>query len=177
MKLRNIMATAIFCLSATSAQASTVFTPTSGDVNFFMMDPLSYMLGGYTLGLFDNDDMNDMANAAYLDIPMNSLVNFSSVGGYSASNSMGLISLSGASDFVLGLSSDAGNSWLADSSVAELGGNMIQVSFGSTNILTIDVAINTTPTFIETNPVPVPAAVWLFATGLLGLVSVARRRS
>ncbi|MFQ5643327.1 MAG: VPLPA-CTERM sorting domain-containing protein [Thiogranum sp.] len=30
---------------------------------------------------------------------------------------------------------------------------------------------------IETSPVPVPAALWLFGSGLLGLVGIARRRS
>ena len=28
----------------------------------------------------------------------------------------------------------------------------------------------------ELNPVPVPAAVWLFGSGLLGLVGIARRK-
>jgi len=36
---------------------------------------------------------------------------------------------------------------------------------------------NATLTFnVEMNPVPVPAAVWLFGSGLLGLVSMARRK-
>lgn len=40
---------------------------------------------------------------------------------------------------------------------------------------------NTTPNFVDgtvtVNPVPVPAAVWLFGSGLLGLIGVARRRN
>ncbi len=41
--------------------------------------------------------------------------------------------------------------------------------------------VDVNPTFIggsvTVNPVPVPAAVWLFASGILGLVGVARRRN
>lgn len=41
--------------------------------------------------------------------------------------------------------------------------------------------VDVNPTFIDgsvtVNPVPVPAAVWLFASGILGLVGVARRRN
>jgi hypothetical protein len=33
------------------------------------------------------------------------------------------------------------------------------------------------PTSINVSAVPVPAAVWLFGSGVLGLVGVARRRS
>jgi len=29
---------------------------------------------------------------------------------------------------------------------------------------------------VDFNPVPVPAAVWLFGSGLIGLVGVARRK-
>ena len=41
--------------------------------------------------------------------------------------------------------------------------------------------VDTAPTFVSgtvtVNPVPVPAAVWLFGSGLLGLIGVARRRN
>jgi hypothetical protein len=31
--------------------------------------------------------------------------------------------------------------------------------------------------FVQQTPVPVPAAVWLFGSGLLGLVAIARRKA
>ncbi|MGD8630785.1 MAG: VPLPA-CTERM sorting domain-containing protein [Gammaproteobacteria bacterium] len=46
-------------------------------------------------------------------------------------------------------------------------------------LLSFDLTAGDTVTFntlFEVNPVPVPAAVWLFGSGLLGLVGVARRR-
>lgn len=46
-------------------------------------------------------------------------------------------------------------------------GNAYQISFGD---------IQGKITGVDLEPIPVPAAVWLFGTGLLGLVAVARRR-
>lgn len=46
--------------------------------------------------------------------------------------------------------------------------------------MNFDLSAGDTATFdtlFEVNPIPVPAAVWLFGTGLLGLVGVARRKA
>ena len=46
-------------------------------------------------------------------------------------------------------------------------------------LLSFDLSAGDTVTFntrFEVTPVPVPAAIWLFGSGLLGLVGVARRR-
>jgi hypothetical protein len=44
----------------------------------------------------------------------------------------------------------------------------------STNDITIDPDFDTTSLTI--NPIPIPAAIWLFGSGLIGLVGIARRK-
>ncbi len=59
-------------------------------------------------------------------------------------------------------------------SLAVIGGGLgWQLDYLVDEIGTIDVA---RLTVVEVAPVPVPAAIWLFGSGLLGLVSVARRK-
>jgi len=164
MKLKNVLAAATLCLSAASAQASIVFIPTDGDVNFYNLN-----LSGYTLAMFDNDDMNNMVSADHINIPLpSSLVNITANGSdYTASNTNGSITLTNSAEFVLGVFD--GTNWLTDNGATTLGGNIYTVSFGDgANVLTVDVQVST---------VPVPAAVWLFGTGLIGLAGIARRRS
>lgn len=165
MKLGNFLAAATLCLSAASAQASTVFSPTDGDVNF-----LSWNLGGYSLAMFDNDDMNSMSISNALNVPIPSVVAISGGSDYTATNSFGdFITLTNSPEFVLAITNDGGNTWLTDTGAVYLGANTYEVTFGDAgDLFTIDVQISS---------VPVPAAVWLFGTGLVGLAGIARRRS
>jgi hypothetical protein len=92
-------------------------------------------------------------------------------GNHIATNTTTALSLllTGSSNFILGLSTDNGASWIADAAVVSLGANSYSVTFGTgANVIEVDVQI--------IPPVPVPAAVWLFASGLLGLVGIARRK-
>ena len=86
-----------------------------------------------------------------------------------ANNSNGTLTLTGSDNFILGLSTDNGASWFAVSSVVAVGANSYTVSFeNGASVLLVDVQ------FIQA--VPLPAAVWLFGSGMLGLVGGAVRR-
>jgi hypothetical protein len=40
----------------------------------------------------------------------------------------------------------------------------------------IDIGSGNSLTVLSVNPVPVPAAVWLFGSGLIGLIGIVRRK-
>jgi len=63
-----------------------------------------------------------------------------------------------------------GSSWFEPTSWAELapGSGIFDISFSNGSVMSIDA----TPTTL----IPVPAAVWLFGSGLIGLVGIARRK-
>jgi hypothetical protein len=75
------------------------------------------------------------------------------------------LTLTGSDQFILGISTDSGASWSGDTSVTPLGANSYTVTFTDGSVLEIDVRI-----------VPVPAGVWLFGSGLLGLIGISRRK-
>ena len=153
-------------LTVGRVDAATIFAPTDGDVNFIFAT-----LGGGTLAMFDDTDQNYLGPNLTISAP--EIVGFTGpVNGNSdfiATGINGSLNLIGSDQFILGLDTGGGN-WLADSAVVPVGGNAFQVSFGNAGTLvTVDVRI--------TPRIPVPAAVWLFGSGLLGLVGVARRKA
>jgi hypothetical protein len=155
-------------LTVGKVNAATVFAPTDGDVNFLLGDLL-----GAQLAIFDDEDQTYQGSS--LGVVIGDVVGFAGpngVGNHTATNTSTAASilLTGSSNFILGLSTDGGTSWLADAAVVSLGANAYSVTFGTgANVIEVDVQI--------VPPVPVPAAVWLFGSGLLGLVGVARRKA
>lgn len=155
-------------LSVARVDAATIFAPTDGDVNFLLGDLL-----GAQLAIFDDSDQTYAGSS--LDVLIGDVVGFSGPNGsgdHVATNTTtaGTMLLTGSSNFILGLSTDGGTSWMADSAVVALGANAYSVTFGNgANVIEVDVQI--------VPPIPVPAAVWLFGSGLLGLVGVARRKA
>ena len=167
MKIRNILLGAIF-LASGAASASTVFEPTDGDVNF-----LFSTLGPATiLAMFDDSDQTFAGTA--LVIPLPSIVGITgpSGGNFLATNSLAqTLTLTGSDRFILGISTDSGTSWSGDTLVTSVGANAYNVTFSDGTVLEVDVVALSPP-----SEVPVPSAVWLFGSGLLGLVGIARRK-
>jgi hypothetical protein len=163
MDFKRFLIGFLFSVSA-SAHASTVFMPTAGtgDVNFFRLT----LAAGSSLAMFDDSDTSFTAPLA---VPLPSLVTISGpdgFGDFTATNiSANTLTLTGNNWFILGVNS--GGSWSGDTGAnCSPTTNSCTVTFADGTVLSVDTQI-----------VPVPAAVWLFGSGLLGLVGVARRRS
>ena len=150
-------------LLAGQVNAATVFAPTDADVNF-----LFGSLGGGTLAMFDDSDQSYAGLNLTVDVPgIVGITGPFTNNDHIATNSNGTLTLTGSDQFILGL--NIGGNWLTDTAVVSTGANAFQVSFdNSGTLVTVDVQI--------VPPVPVPAAVWLFGSGLIGLVGVARRK-
>jgi hypothetical protein len=161
---RSLISFVFIC--STAANAGTVLMPTDGDVNFFVNDPFPY-----TLAIFDDTDFGGTSLEVILGgLPLSLLggtITFSTPT-LMAENENGdtLTFTGGNTDFMVGLW--GGTSWHMDDGNASIipSGNAVALTYTvGEQVLTVDVAV-----------VPVPAAVWLFGSGLLGLVGIARRR-
>lgn len=167
MKVTKVL---LGCLGALlmsgQVNAATVFTPTDGDVNF-----LFGSIGGGILGMFDDSDQGYSGSNLVVDVPGIVVIGgpFNPANDHLATNLNGSLTLTGSNQFILGL--NIGGTWLSDTSVVNVGANSYQVSFDNAGtVLTVDVQV-------VPPVVPVPAALWLFGSGLIGLVGVARRRA
>jgi len=150
-----------------SASASTVFAPTDGDINF--IDPT--FPGGTWLAMFDDSDTS--FEGSHLLIPAPEIVTVEAGGTNSgdftariSGTTSPTLNLTGSDWFRLAISTDSGTSWSGDTGYDYLQANSYRVHFSNGSVLTVDVQV-----------VPVPAAVWLFGSGLLGLAGIARRKN
>jgi len=151
-----------------SANASTVFMTTDGSVNFFNIN----LSAGSTLAMFDDND--DVTFVNDLPIPLPSAVNIApdGLGDFTATSTAPLnnsITLTTNPWYVLAVSNDSGLTWMGDSFAAcDSVSQSCTVSFADGSVLSVDAAVT---------PVPVPAAVWLFGSGLIGLIGFAKRKA
>lgn len=152
-----------FFVSVSAHAASVWWQPTGSAVNF-----INVTVPGYTLAMFDVDNFDGLRDAPLEINPITDTINFvASVSDFTATSTVtsNSITLFDDNQFVLSISD--GSDWFEPVSWSELvpGSNVFSVVF------TNGIAITTNVT-----PVPVPAALWLFGSGLIGLVAVARRK-
>ena len=165
MKIRNLGLGAALIASASVANATSVFYPTDGDINFIFEGGA---LGGLTLAIFDEEA--DFGVGPNLEVDVPELIFWD---GVNTLSDIDANSLTIDGDFVLAVSDDGGTTWtggdINPGSVFTLPeANTYAVQFAGLGGIEV---------VVDLAPVPVPAAVWLFGSGLLGLVGVARRRA
>jgi hypothetical protein len=157
------------------ANAYTILQPTDGDVNIFIdFGSLASLADGHNLYMFDDSVTSTMAMATAnsLLIASNQIVGiFGPVtgGNYiaTASDPLATLSLTDSSRFILGISN--GTDWLMDegAGILSFGANSETIRFNASNSAFL--------TDVSATIIPLPAAVWLFGAGLLGMVGLARR--
>jgi hypothetical protein len=174
MKLQTILTAAVISLSAGVANAATVWMPTNEDTDFLQFEIAGLSTNGGSLALFDEADFGGMG---LLIGTTGGEVSFQANGSHwDAGFNGNSITLLGDYNFVLGMSWDGGSTWYEDSSYLLAGGppDSYQINFDGFNA---GLEVMGSTLGVDLQPVPVPAAVWLFGSGLLGLTAIARRRS
>jgi hypothetical protein len=174
--LAKILCACVLSLASVAANAAIVhWTPTDGDVNF------SFTLAtGSSLAIFDLDDFDgSKSDPLLVNNGLNTGVDTVDIdlaagSDYTATSvvSSGSITLFNDNEFVV-VTTDTSGTWYEpiDWFVAAPNTNIYNIIFANGAVLQIDAVASNPP-----SEIPVPAAVWLFGSGLLGLVGVARRK-
>lgn len=175
MKITRFLAASFLTLASMTANAATIWQPTdvagTGNVNIIQIEILDLTLNGGTLALFE--DTSGMTNGLVLGSG-GGIFEFTDNGGGSfkveafiGTSSQGFITMNG-NEFILGVS--WGGGYVGDSSytqnATDLTSYIIDFSDGSNsgNTLAVDL-----------QPIPLPAAAFLFGSALIGFAGISRR--
>jgi len=184
MKLQTILTAAVISLSANAASAATVWMPTSEDTDFLQFDLAGLNTNGGSLALFDEADFGgtgliigeDGGEVLFQVDGSNWIASYTDDNNTTDTSDdiTSTITLFDDYNFVLGMSWDG--TWYEDSSYSLQGGSSdsYQINFDGFNE---GLEVMGSTIGVDLQPVPVPAAVWLFGSGLMGLAAIARRRS
>ncbi len=160
-------------MSAHAATATTFWQPSSGTVKAFSFELyFDDVPENYDFAIFDVADFNagsSVATALILTTDTNfaGQVTLDEVGiDYTATSGSVSITLFGDNQFVFAIAEAGTSSWVLPDWFDSFDGGYVLV-FDSA---AIEVGLT------NVSPVPVPAALWLFGSGLIGLVAVARRK-
>ena len=176
MKILNSVFAVATLMLISSVAGATVWHPTNVDTDFIQFDFGPLTTNGGDLVMFDDSDFGGAA-LTIGDAGGQVVFTDNMDGSWKAevfdvdNNSGGSITLSVNKNFTLGMTWDGGITYYGDSSAVLVNApDDYRITFQGKQVVGRTLAI-------DLAPIPVPAAVWLFGSGLLGLVGVARRRA
>ena len=190
MNIKKLLVSAgllLLALTSSAGWSATVYAPTNQNVNFINDDNNCYLFGtncpDAILGIFDDSDTTYSGNFLAISLGQDGdTANFAETIGqainYNLSNNSGLapnsFMLTGNDNFLIALRAPASSgSWVAptlEQCSVTSESCLLTWNLGS-SVFAIDLEQVVPPA-----EVPVPASVWLFGSGLLGLVGIARRK-
>jgi hypothetical protein len=181
MKILNSVCAIAALMLVSSIASATVWHPTNEDTDFIQFGPIIDTNGG-DLAMFDDSDFG--GTALYIG-SAGGEVRFSDNGDGTWDADLWYIGdvaphdsilLSGGNNFTLGMTWDGGTSYVSDSNFTLVNApDDYLIRFDGQDVTGAEIVGRTLA--IDVAPIPVPAAAWLFGSGLLGLVGVARRRA
>jgi len=151
----------VFSAFGAPVQAATVWSPTESgqiDVNFLNFDFVD-------IALFDDDDIA-FSMPLYVGLIADT-ISFEQVGSdwvLKSSETDNTITLTGSSNFIVAL--DDNVNWQGVSDIEKIAFGIYNLNWG----------LLAQVTMIDAQPVPLPAAILLLGTGLLGIIGFKRRK-
>lgn len=166
-----LVATSIMACSTAASAATITWEPTAGGnitVNTFN-------LSGWDLGLFEDTAALTDTNALSLT-GLSAEVDFTAAGAgdWTATNlsTGGTTLLLGGKQFVFAITDGIADNWFEATAAVQTAPNTSNYEVTFANGVSQVYSFDAIPTVV-----PVPAAVWLFGSGLIGLVGLARRKT
>lgn len=176
-RILGLFTVASLMLFSLSTHAATVIWEPADDTDptNIVITSFDYGAGITDIAIFDDSDAGLATALLQFDVGSDADVTFFTAddsGDWSISpaESDETATLSDSDNFIVAVSDDDGATWTADLTFERKGSS-------DTYFLTFDdVNINDTIILTKVQPVPVPAALWLFGSAMVGLVVVGRRK-
>jgi len=177
--VKRVLVAASCVLFSTFVNAATIEA-----TNMTAADGVNFSFANYFDVTLTANNISDATTSPATNTSISESFTFTSVfnsasGYYEGSLSIGSLLTADFTNMVVTENPFGGNDFFADLSYTGgslMGGLSVGTLSGgySTNLLTGNISV--LATVAEVQAVPVPAAVWLFGSGLIGLVGIARRK-